>query len=252
MAHVRLDVRGGREARGFTPPDWAADQLAAFMDMASDNVLGTFAQVRRHYDDVLQVDSAYVTFMNELLDPADPIAPLFILQAHASYRAAAGLAMSCQSPPAFMVMRGCLETSLYGLYFNRHPEAFDIWLRRHDDEEARRRVKTEFTIRRLKDRLEDVDPATHAVAAQLYEKTIDFGGHPNVASMAAAFRTSRGEGVRRMHVIYLTTDLEVVSGTMKSIAQTGVCSLLIFRNIFPERFDLLGITDSLTDLRGRL
>jgi hypothetical protein len=160
--------------------------------------------------------------------------------------------MSGQSSPAFMVMRGCLESSLYGLYFNRQPETFDIWLRRHDDEEHRRRVKTEFTVRRLKDCLERIDPATSAVAARLYEKTIDFGGHPNVAALATAFRTTRAEGRRQFKVIYLTMDTEIIRGTLKSVTQTGVCSLLIFRNIFPERFDLLGITDTFRELRERL
>lgn len=252
MAHVRTDVQTGRKIQGRKPPTWGDDQLAAFTDLASDNVLGTYAQLCPEYENVLQVDSAYVRFLDTLLNPDDPVAPLFVLQAHASYRAAAGLAMSCQSSPAFMVMRGCLESSLYGLYFNRHPETFDVWLRRHDDEEARRRVKNEFTVRRLKDCLEQADPATSTVVAQLYEKTMDFGGHPNLASLATAFRTSRGEGRRQFGIIYLTVEPLMIRGTMKSVAQTGVCSLLIFRNIFPERFDLLGITDTLRDLRGRL
>jgi hypothetical protein len=32
---------------------------------------------------------------------------------------------------------------------------------------------------------------------------------------------------------------------MKSVAQTGLASLLIFRNVFTERFDLLGIVERL-------
>ena len=234
------------------PPEWGDDKLASFLDMASDNVLGTYVQAREHYTKVLQVDSAYVTFCDNLLNPSDPIAPFFILQAHASYRAAAGLAMSCQSPQAFMVMRGCLESSLYGLYFHRNPDTFDVWLRRHDDDAARRDVKNEFKVSRLKACLEEIDPSTNSVLAQLYEKMIDFGAHPNVASLATAFRSSRSEGRRQFKVLYLTAAPEMIHGTMKSVAQTGVCSLLIFRNIFPERFDLLGITESLKELRSGL
>lgn len=252
MAHIRTNVATGVEAQGRKPPGWGDDQLAAFLDVASDNVLGTYAQMRPEYATMQTVDAAYVTFMDALLNPQDPIAPLFVLQAHAAFRAAAGLAMSGQSSPAFMVMRGCLESSLYGLYFNRHFETFEVWAHRHDDEEARRRVKNEFTIRRLRDCLGAIDPETNDVVGQLYEKTIDFGAHPNVLALAGAFRASRAEGRQQFKVIYLTADPLTIRGTMKSVAQSGVCSLLIFRNVFAERFDLLGITDTLRELRARL
>jgi hypothetical protein len=220
--------------------------------MASDNVLATYAQNRTEYDTIQEIDAAYVTFMDTLLNPDDPVAPLFVLQAHAAYRAAAGLAMSCQSSPAFMVMRGCLESSLYGLYFNRRFETFEMWTKRHDDDEARRRVKNEFKISRLKECLGEIDPQTNEVVGRLYEKTIDFGAHPNVAALAGAFRATRGEGRQQFKILYLSTHPPTIRGTLKSVAQTGVCSLLIFRNAFPERFDLLGITETLRSLRQRL
>lgn len=252
MAHVRTDVQAGREVHGRKPPGWGDDRLAAFLDLASDNVLGTYAQFRPQYDTVLQVDSAYVRFMENLLNPGDPVAPLFVLQAHASYRAAAGLAISCQPSPAFMVMRGCLESSLYGLYFHRNPATFEAWTRRHESDQAKQRVKDEFTTRRLKDCLAQVDASTEEAVARLYEKTIDFGAHPNVAALAGAFRTASAADRYQFQVMYLTKEPEVIRGTLKSVAQAGVCSLLIFRNVFPERFDLLSITDTLRHLRGRL
>jgi hypothetical protein len=220
--------------------------------MASDNVLGTFVQMRPQYETLLEVDSAYRTFLDNLLNPPDLVAPLFALQAHASFRAAVGLAMQCQSAPAFMVMRGCLENSLYGLYFHRNPRSFELWLRRHDDDAARRQVRNEFQISRLKTCLEEVDRDTAEVASQLYDKTIDFGAHPNVAALATGFRTANADDRRQFQVLYLTADPEVVRGTLKSTAQAGVGSLLIFKNVFQQRFDLLGISDTLRQLRTRL
>ena len=86
----------------------------------------------------------------------------------------------------------------------------------------------------------------------MYDKTIDFGAHPNVAALAGAFRTEDNEQRRQFKVIYLTADPVMIRGTMKSVAQTGLASLLIFRNVFIERFDLLGITERLTELRRGL
>ena len=252
MAHLRTDVQDGVAVQGRKPYGWGDDRLAGFLNLASDNVLGTFAQLRDEYDRLRRIDDAFVDFTDNLLNPQDPIAPLLMLQAHASYRAAAELAMTCQSAPAFMAMRGCVESSLYGFYFHRNPNTFEMWVRRHDDDAARQAVRAEFTIRRLKDCLTAVDPATANSVADLYDKTIDFGAHPNVAALAAAFRAENNDQRRQFKVIYLTADPAMIRGTMKSVAQTGVASLLIFRNVFTERFALLGITERLTQLRRGL
>jgi hypothetical protein len=113
-------------------------------------------------------------------------------------------------------------------------------------------VRAEFTIRRLKDCLAAVDPATANSISDLYDKTIDFGAHPNVAALAGAFRAENNEQRRQFKVIYLTADPAMIRGTMKSVAQTGVASILTFRNVFTERFDLHGITERLNGLRRGL
>ena len=92
-----------------------------------------------------------------------------MLQAHASYRGAAGTAMSGQSAPAFMIMHACLESSLYAFYLHRNPDKFEVWARRHEDEEAKRRVNNEFTVRGLKSCLEEADPNTADVVEGLYD-----------------------------------------------------------------------------------
>lgn len=171
MAHIKAGVRSGQEVQGKIPQEWGTDQLAAFLDLSSDNLLASYVHARQHYDDVARVDAAYVTFTDNLLNPDDLIAPMFFLQAHAAYRSAASLAMSCESAPAFMVMRGCLEHSLYGLYVNRKPDTFDLWLKREDSDETRQLVRNEFRISRLKDCLREADQTTADAADGLYGKT---------------------------------------------------------------------------------
>jgi len=252
MAHVRTDGRGGTPVHGHKPPGWGDDRLSGFLDSASNNVLATAVQLRDEYDRLRQIDDVFVDFTDNLLNPQEVVAPLLMLQAHASYRAAAELAMTCQSAPAFMAMRGCVENSLYGFYFHRNPQTFEVWTKRNDDDAAKQAVKNEFTIRRLKDCLAASDSATADAITTLYDKTIDFGAHPNVLALAGAFRAKDDERRHQFSVAYLTDDRTVIRGTMKSVAQTGVASLSIFRNVFPERFDLLGLTERLTALRQGL
>ena len=86
MAHVRTDARGGVAVEGRKPYGWGDDWLAAFLILASDNVLSTFAQLRDEYDRLRHIDDAFVDFTDNLLSPRDAIAPLLVLRAHASGR----------------------------------------------------------------------------------------------------------------------------------------------------------------------
>lgn len=109
-----------------------------------------------------------------------------------------------------MVMRGCLENALYGLYvLHKDSGAFDRWMCRHDSDDAKRIVRNEFTIACVKKTLEDMDPKHVVVVSQLYDKTVDIGAHPNVA-VSAALKTSRSEGRIQFKVLYLTADPEVI------------------------------------------
>ena len=74
-----------------------------------------------------------------------------------------------------MVMRGGLESALYGYYIHRNPPSMTIWASRHDGEEERKRVRSTFTIAKMWSCLSAADPALAAVAELLYDKTIDLG-----------------------------------------------------------------------------
>jgi hypothetical protein len=160
------------------PPGWGNDELAKFLDMTRSNVFASFVQTPQHYAKLLDVDSAFLCICKNLTDPPDFWAPLFLLKAHSSYRAAVGLAMAGQAPEAFMVMRGCLESALYGLYINRNKHAFEIWVKRNDSEEAKRAVRKEFTVAAMWKCLKSVDEKLQDEAQTLYERTIDLGRAP--------------------------------------------------------------------------
>ncbi len=151
-----------------------------------------------------------------------------------------------------MVMRGCLESALYGLYINRDPALMAIWLSRHDGEEERKLVRSVFQIGKMWTCLAEVDPNLRPVAEILYNKTIDQGAHPNVSSMSLALTIVRQEAKTQFTLAYLTEDRAVIEGAMKSVAQVGVVVLDVFRWVLRDRFDLLGVTTRLESLRRGL
>ena len=136
-----------------TPPGWGADKLTDFLELTRWQQFATFVNFRPHYDKILEVDAAFVRVHENLVDPEDLTAPFFTLLAHAAYRAAAGLAMSTQSAPAFAAMRQCLENGLYCLYINQHPDSLETWIKRDVDQAAKQKMRNEFTIGNLKNTL---------------------------------------------------------------------------------------------------
>ncbi len=118
--------------------------------------------------------------------------------------------------------------------------------------EAVKACKRTFRLAELVDFLESVDRGAGERLRELYERTIDYGGHPNER---AIFQTMRrraedGEVVLEMH--YHSAEPLVIGAGVRTTAQTGLCALEAFRNVFPERFDLIGLSDEIAALREGL
>jgi hypothetical protein len=48
---------------------------------------------------------------------------------------------------------------------------------------------------------------------------------------------------------YLGHDSDALRAALKNTAQVGVCALALFRLIYPERFDMMGVTDLLRHVK---
>ena len=55
-----------------------------------------------------------------------------------------------------------------------------------------------------------------------------------------------------MPPLYLHGDSPILDNALLSLAQFRVCTLLIFQEIFRERFELLGVSSELLELRKGL
>jgi len=234
------------------PTGWGSDNLTDFLDLTRSNQYASFVRIPAHYQKLADVDAAFVLICSNLNDPSDVFPPFFLLRAHSAFRAAVGLALAAQPPEAFMVMRGCLESALYGLYVARNPAMSEVWWAREDSEESRRAVKKEFTVANMWRCLKETDEKLQGQASLLYERSIGMGGHPNAAAFATALTTERGDSGIRFKLDYLNADPQMLTGTAKSVAQVGVTALEIFRHAFTQRYESLGLTLTLQRLREGL
>lgn len=234
------------------PKNWGKDPLSEFIKTAWNNTFATFANLKPQYNCLNEIHVTYRKIIDNLINSPEWFASFFLMRAHASYIGGVRLSLSGQVPEAYIVFRGCLENSLYGLYVSRRPNTQEIWLRRHDDESSKRRCKNEFTTRNVFQCLESVDKKIHHIAQQLYDTTIDYGAHPNERGLMSLMTQEKDGSKIDFRLYYLTGNTLPLHLCIKTAARIGICSLYIFKNIYRERFDILGIAEKLKELEKGL
>jgi hypothetical protein len=241
-----------KETTRTLPPHWSDDSLSSFLDDAFSNCLATFVRKKPVVNILVDLDGCFQKIGENLLNPPDLIGALLLLRSHSAFRAASGLAMSGQVTETFPVLRTALEYGLYGLHISRNPDLGEIWYRRHDSEKAKNQVRQEFSIKSVKATLSHEDGELNSVVHELYDRLIDFGGHPNERAVTGNIEIQKDDGNFDVQQVYLHGDSLSLIHAIKTTAQVGLVCLELFRFVFGERYDILGISDQLDQFKKLL
>jgi hypothetical protein len=231
------------------PPNWEANEISKFFDAARLNEFATFANLKGDVDRLSDIDLAYRKAIEGVNHSKDWFAGLFLLRAHSNFLAACRLTWSAQIPESYALLRSCLENALYGLYLARNPDSRETWLHREDDAAAKKKVKDEFKIGSLFTLATAVDATESAVARKLYERTIYSGAHPNELALMQMLKINKNDDHIEFKCNYLDNDSIALRAALTTTAQVGACTLSLFRVIYPERFNILGLTDLLRQVK---
>ena len=233
------------------PSRWADDPLSEFIQAAFKNSLATFVHKKHAFDLLLKIDGVFRTIGENLDNAGSPLVPSLLHRSHSAFLASCRLSMSGQAVETFPLLRSCLEYALYALHINENPVLAEVWICRHENEESLRKAKRSFKHVRVMQTLLNSNAALHSDLTKLYERTIDFGGHPNErgVSSSAAMRTEGGVVAIRNQ--FLHGDSLALDHALKTAAQISLGSLMVFRLIFRERFDQLRISETIDSL-GRV
>jgi hypothetical protein len=234
------------------PLGWGADDLTAFLQTAQQNTYATFHRKKVWYDALKTLDDCYLKINNNLLNPIDQIAPLFLLRAHSAYRATCGLAMAGQVVEGFALNRLCLEYSGYALFIHDKPAHRSVWFDKSKGAPQIKAFRQAFTQTNVRAAIEAHDAKLAKVYDDLYQRAIDAGAHPNELAVSGSMQIVDEPEADRVHIkqLYLQADGVALDYGLKSTVQIGICSLHLFQWIFKERFELLGIRETLTNLRN--
>jgi hypothetical protein len=186
------------------------------------------------------------------MNPTSVVGPLLFQRCHAAFRAAAGEAMAGQVVECYRQCRGMLENAAYAVHIDRNPPLATVWLNRHQDEAGMKASKNAF---------KHVSVAQSVIAANgnagkrfkdLYQCTIDWGGHPNERSVTGNTKMVEECDRRVMLAIMLHGDGVELDVALRTVAQCGMVSLELLQVLFNPKFELLGINAAMRDLQKGL
>lgn len=234
------------------PGNWGKDSLSMFIEKAWQNTLASFANLKPQYNRLRDINDAFGKLNDKHIKPSEMLTSFFIMRSHASFLGGARFSLSGQLPEAYMVLRGCIENALYGLYVFVNPKSREIWLKRHDNEATEKQCKSEFTYGNVKNCLKKINAENYRIANLLYKETIDWGAHPNEKAILSLVSHTKKGNSEDFRLTFLSENTTALQLCLKRTAQVGICALEIFQNVYSERYDILGITDDLKALRKGL
>jgi hypothetical protein len=210
------------------------ESLASLLSVTHHNILVSRRQFPVLFEKLERIHETFVKFIAQLSSIDSPLARYFLLRTHSSFIAGATLATSTQIADSFAVCRLVLENAIYAFYISRHPDLSDIWLNRQDSEQTRKRSRETFRTGDMISELENEDPDIGRFFRLLYGDVIDFGAHPNVASILphTDHIDTPEETVIRHH--YFSTNLTNIEYVIRTLARCGALSIDIFLFIWRD------------------
>jgi len=165
------------------------DKLVYFLQLAQATLNEAISASKAEMQYLNDIDRLFMDFLPNMGSMKPSHSGLLVLNSHASLRAASGLCLSGQLLPAYMSIRGGIESMLYANAMVRNPALKDVWLSRHDGVEQKEMCIRQFSIRKMFNYLAETSGEEFCQwLREDYEGTIDFGAHPNCLSIMRSMR----------------------------------------------------------------
>lgn len=234
------------------PPGWGKDELSKFLQETHQQQYATFHNKRAAVARLVAIDDLFVRVSKAWVNPPSEIAAMLFLRCHAAFRAAAGEAMAGQVVESYRQCRGMMENAAYAAHIHRNPSLARVWLDRHIDEAGMKASKKAFRHDLVVNSVSAVNKHAGKRFEDLYQRTIDFGGHPNERSVTGSMKMIEEPERRVMLAVMLHGDDAALDMALKSVAQCAMVSLEMLQVIYNAKFELLGINAEMLELRKGL
>jgi len=231
---------------------WGKDTLTKLIDEAFCNVAVSFLKLKPYLELQAKALEVFLDVAKMLSwSTLDGLVSVSLLSRAAScYLAAVRLACSGQMTETWMVLRACLENSLYAFYVSRKPELAEVWMNRHDSTTSKNVCKGHFTIGNMWKALEKESKRTAKEAKKLYEASIDYGGHPNERSLTPNLVKKEDGSGYEMRI--LNCDESLMQASLITTLMTCSTVFEIFALVFPDEFKQPNLKVKISNLKRQM
>jgi hypothetical protein len=230
------------------PPGWGDDELTKFLDHFRHHQFATFERKGPASQRLIRIDALFLRAVKDWVNPSHPLPANLLFRCHAAFRAACGLAMAGEVAETFPVCRVMIEYAAYAVHIYRDASLQAVWHNRHQDAASMTNQRQAFSHGKVVTSVEAANRDAAQRFKDLYQRCIDFGGHPN---QHAVFANMTLVELAIGHV-YLHEDGVALDNALRNTAQCGMVSLELLQVVFNARFELLGINAEMLQLRDGL
>ncbi len=224
--------------------------LATFLENARSNQLANKSACVDWYIIIQAIDNCFVKNASNPINSQSDIVFSLFLRCQYAYRTAVGLAFAGQASEAFVMLRSVLEYAGYALLIHENPKLQSVWLSRNVSQTKKNKQKNDFTTKNVYDSVKRHDARLREIFEENYQRTLDFGGHPNPHAVLSYMLPNDGEGQFASAAHAFCNYIPGVQHTLKSTGQIGLTALYVFKHVFTAKFELLGISRAMEDLRA--
>ncbi len=231
--------------------DLTQEEAGRYFISTLDNVKAASVNEEELYDKYISVDEIFRKLIINLNNTEEYFSGLFVLRSHASFLSAGYLALSGQLADSYALQRSSLESALYGLYVRGDSEKAEVWLNRNEGD-GRKKARNLFTYNKVLKYLKEEDSHLAVIVDDLYNHTIDYGSHPNLASIMSNISIKEKPNEASFKLNYFNVGNDAHKLCIKRISQVGIASLDIFNNIWKKRYAIVGLDKDLEQIKRGL
>jgi hypothetical protein len=232
------------------PPRWGKDELSKFLHDAFKHNLATFVHKPAEFSHLARIDAVFTKVKAAIDNSPNFLEPLFLFRSHSAFLASVRSATSGQIPETYPLLRSCLEYALYAHHIACDEKRGFAWVSRHENADAMKACRKEFMHSKVIGSLAEHQPHLHKFIEALYERTIDYGAHPNERGLSTSTKIVDVEGEEIVRVAQLQGAAPAMHMAMQATADVGTGALSVFSKIFEARFRSHAIDAELELLRG--
>jgi hypothetical protein len=226
--------------------------LAHFLETIHRNQQCIQDRFSERYRTIQRVDDCFAAAAGKHLRDVKPMftGPMF-LRSHYAYKTAAGMTLAGQFCESFVLMRSCLEYAGYAIRLFTDPNLEEVFLNRHADKASKNALRKNFEISSITNAIAGFDKKLSEIFKDMYERSIDFGGHPNPHAMFGAANINKDDDnkLTSMSTFAFSVNPKTIEFAMHKVAQVGLTTLCIFEHMFKGKFELLGIRARIDELK---